>query len=114
MGSLAQAVGNMPQRGRNILTCLLAATFLAVLYSTRYSYLAEPYSHLHSHNTVIDPQLSKLYGKDYRGRSSPAEINRVTNDTLGFSKIFAVGLPERSDKRDALTLTAALTGFHVE
>ncbi|TGJ83237.1 hypothetical protein E0Z10_g5517 [Xylaria hypoxylon] len=38
----------------------------------------------------------------------------VTNHTLGFSKIFAIGLPERTDKRDALALTSALTGFHVE
>ncbi|KAI0136514.1 family 25 glycosyltransferase [Xylariales sp. AK1849] len=41
------------------------------------------------------------------------DINRVTNDTLGFSKIFVLGLPERSDKRDAIALTSALTGFHV-
>ncbi|KAF3771411.1 family 25 glycosyltransferase [Cryphonectria parasitica EP155] len=56
----------------------------------------------------------RLYGNTYTGRSSPAEINRVANDTLGFSEIFVVGLPERSDKRDALVLSAALTGFHVE
>lgn len=59
-------------------------------------------------------QNDKLYGDTYQGRSSPAEINRVANKTLGFSKVFAIGLPERSDKRDALTLSAALTGFHVE
>lgn len=56
----------------------------------------------------------ELYGKEYKGRSQPDDINRVTNDTLGFSKIFVVGLPERTDKRDALSLTAALTGFHVD
>ncbi|KAK7733100.1 hypothetical protein SLS53_008288 [Cytospora paraplurivora] len=55
----------------------------------------------------------KLYSESFKDRSS-SDNNRVTNDTLGFSKIFVVGLPERSDKRDALTLTAALTGFHVE
>ncbi|KAI1422713.1 hypothetical protein F5Y12DRAFT_761373 [Xylaria sp. FL1777] len=38
----------------------------------------------------------------------------VTNTTLGFSNIFVVGLPERTDKRDALTVTSALTGFYVE
>ncbi|TPX09593.1 uncharacterized protein E0L32_009194 [Thyridium curvatum] len=57
---------------------------------------------------------AKVYGKDYRGRSKPADINRVTNSTLGFTKIFVVGLPERSDKRDAIALSAALTGFDVE
>ncbi|KAI0127982.1 family 25 glycosyltransferase [Xylariales sp. AK1849] len=56
----------------------------------------------------------KLYGKEYKGHSSPADINRVANDTLGFSKVFVIGLPERSDKRDAIALTSSLTGFHVE
>ncbi|KAK6069593.1 Procollagen galactosyltransferase 1 [Seiridium cupressi] len=56
----------------------------------------------------------KLYGNDYRGHSSPADINRVTNSTLGFGKVFVIGLPERTDKRDAITLTSSLTGFHVE
>ncbi|KAI0420364.1 hypothetical protein F5X98DRAFT_331914 [Xylaria grammica] len=42
-----------------------------------------------------------------------ANTDSVTNSTLGFSKIFAVGLPERTDKRDAFALTSALTGFYV-
>ncbi|RYP15339.1 hypothetical protein DL765_005773 [Monosporascus sp. GIB2] len=41
-------------------------------------------------------------------------IDRVTNDTLGVSRVFVVGLPERNDKRDAMALTSALAGFHVE
>ncbi|KAI1500959.1 glycosyltransferase family 25 protein [Biscogniauxia marginata] len=35
----------------------------------------------------------------------------VLNSTLGFEKVLAIGLPERSDKRDALTLMSALTEF---
>lgn len=54
------------------------------------------------------------YGWEYRGHSDPADINRVTNGTLGFGKVFVVGLPERSDKRDAIALAASLTGFNVE
>ncbi|KAK6953170.1 hypothetical protein Daesc_005470 [Daldinia eschscholtzii] len=51
----------------------------------------------------------------YRSRGSPADIvERVGNETLGFEKIFVVGLPERSDKRDAIALTSKLTGFGVE
>lgn len=103
MHSLAPTLGKLPQRGRHILTCMIAVLLLAVIYSTR-----------HFHPTILAPLPAKLYGKDYQGRSWPAELNRVTNDSLGFSKIFVVGLPERSDKRDALALTAALTGFHVE
>lgn len=54
------------------------------------------------------------YGPGYHGSSTPNEINRVTNSTLGFSKIFVIGLPERTDKRDAMTLTSSLTGFSLE
>ncbi|KUI72207.1 Procollagen galactosyltransferase 1 [Cytospora mali] len=56
----------------------------------------------------------KPYGREYRGHSTPADINRVTNSTLGFGKVFVVGLPERTDKRDAIALASALTGFDVE
>ncbi|KAI0427219.1 hypothetical protein F5Y09DRAFT_316946 [Xylaria sp. FL1042] len=49
-----------------------------------------------------------------RENSRPAIADSVANQTLGFSNIFVVGLPERTDKRDALALTSAITGFHVE
>lgn len=35
----------------------------------------------------------------------------ILNDTLGFEKIFVINLPERTDKRDAMSLTAALTNL---
>lgn len=35
----------------------------------------------------------------------------VHNETLGFQKIFVVNLPERTDKRDALSLVSTLTGI---
>jgi hypothetical protein len=41
-------------------------------------------------------------------------INAVANRTLGFTKVFVIGLPERTDKRDALALTSAVTGFSVD
>jgi hypothetical protein len=41
------------------------------------------------------------------------DVGRVTNKTLGFERIFAIGLRERTDKRDALALMAALTGFDI-
>ncbi|KAL2276192.1 hypothetical protein FJTKL_01254 [Diaporthe vaccinii] len=56
----------------------------------------------------------KPYGRNYHGHSTPDDINRVTNGTLGFGKVFVVGLPERTDKRDATSLSAALTGFDIE
>lgn len=44
--------------------------------------------------------------------SEPA-AQAVTNGTLGFERVFAVGLAERSDKRDALVLTSSVTGFEL-
>jgi hypothetical protein len=41
-------------------------------------------------------------------------VKQIENGTLGFEKIFAIGLPERSDKRDALALTTSLTGFKID
>ncbi|KAL8688519.1 MAG: hypothetical protein Q9224_004862 [Gallowayella concinna] len=38
----------------------------------------------------------------------------VTNATLGFEKVIAIGLPERSDRRDTLTLTATINDIDIE
>ena len=67
-----------------------------------------------SHAPAKSKTAESPYGREYKGHSTPEDINRVTNSTLGFSKVFVVGLPERTDKRDAMALTAALTGFDVE
>ncbi|KAE9369423.1 glycosyltransferase family 25 protein [Stipitochalara longipes BDJ] len=40
--------------------------------------------------------------------------DRIGNNTLGFERVFAIGLPERSDKRDALALTSSLTEFKID
>ncbi|RYO82952.1 hypothetical protein DL762_006374 [Monosporascus cannonballus] len=37
----------------------------------------------------------------------------VFNETLGFEKVFVIGLPERSDNRDALSLMTSVTGFRL-
>ncbi|KAG9251697.1 family 25 glycosyltransferase [Emericellopsis atlantica] len=42
------------------------------------------------------------------------DVGQVFNATLGFEKVLALGLPERSDKRDALVLMSELSGFHIE
>ncbi|KAF2179429.1 glycosyltransferase family 25 protein [Zopfia rhizophila CBS 207.26] len=38
----------------------------------------------------------------------------VKNETLGFARIFAIGMPDRSDKRDAFSLAASLSGMQFE
>ncbi|KAK4221853.1 hypothetical protein QBC38DRAFT_491230, partial [Podospora fimiseda] len=41
------------------------------------------------------------------------ESPEISNATLGFQQIFVINLPERTDRRDALTLAAALTEIGV-
>lgn len=112
MNSVAQFVGNLPQRTRQIFTVLGALLTILLIYCIGNSAPGQAAIRASNDNGVPHP-AKKLYGKEYTGSSTP-DINRVTNDTLGFSKIFVVGLPERTDKRDALALTASLTGFHVD
>ncbi|KAM3496746.1 hypothetical protein MY10362_009882 [Beauveria mimosiformis] len=41
-------------------------------------------------------------------------LQHINNATLGFQKIFVIGLPERTDRRDGLTLQAALSNLKVD
>ncbi|KAL7793134.1 glycosyltransferase family 25 protein [Trichoderma ceciliae] len=47
-------------------------------------------------------------------KSAQLDFGRVANKTLGFEKVIVIGLPERSDKRDAMELMASLSGFDIE
>ncbi|KAJ8126256.1 hypothetical protein O1611_g7380 [Lasiodiplodia mahajangana] len=96
MGSVSRSM-RQPQRQvyLGLLACLILLAFLIAFWSSastdrRNVVQANKYS---SSRKIYDP---------------------AANDTLGFSNIFVVGLPDRTDKRDALALTSALTGFNVE
>lgn len=73
-----------------------------------------------SENSVIVAVKTKAFGKSitrHKSQSSlsdPDGLLRVTNNTLGFEKIYVISLPERSDKRDALTLISSLVGFKID
>ncbi|OAL33816.1 hypothetical protein AYO20_06827 [Fonsecaea nubica] len=41
-------------------------------------------------------------------------IDHVYNTTLGFQRVFAINLPQRTDKRDLNTLAASFAGFEVD
>ncbi|KAI0879842.1 glycosyltransferase family 25 protein [Annulohypoxylon maeteangense] len=112
-------MGTLRQPQRHIVIGLGTFFFIAcfLIFAPRPARLS-----LHSigHGALYAPptsssrKIDRFYDKDYKGSSSPVDINRVTNETLGFEKILIVGLPERSDKRDAIALTSSLTGFRVE
>lgn len=38
----------------------------------------------------------------------------ATNATLGFQKLYAISLPQRTDRQDALTLMSVLSGLDIE
>ncbi|KAJ5297911.1 hypothetical protein PENANT_c012G03742 [Penicillium antarcticum] len=41
-------------------------------------------------------------------------LDHISNSTLGFEHVYAIGLKERTDKRDFLTVSASVSGFQVE
>lgn len=43
------------------------------------------------------------------GTTAPA-----TNSTLGFQKIYAISLPQRTDRQDALALLSVLSGLEID
>lgn len=109
MKGLAQPTGSMSSQSwvraykRRMAAAVLLTTVLWYLYACRTLGLSP----------LASSSASSENKQDY-DRILATGVNSAANDTLGFSKIFAIGLPERSDKRDALSLIAALTGFHVE
>ncbi|TFB02885.1 hypothetical protein CCMA1212_004942 [Trichoderma ghanense] len=72
-----------------------------------------------SNRIIIKAVPAERLGGTKKGRlestkAMQLDIGRVANKTLGLEKVIAIGLPERSDKRDALELMASLTGFDIE
>lgn len=108
---MAQSL-RMRQIGLGIATFVLALVFLLWAPARSSEYQRQTYSPPIS--TSASASSGQSFGPNYHGRSSPADVNRVTNSTLGFAKVFVIGLPERTDKRDAMTLTSSLTGFSLE
>jgi len=102
----------MRQIGLGIAIFVVALVFLLCVPARSNEYQHQTYSP--SISTSAPASSGRSFGPDYHGQSSPASINQVTNSTLGFSKVFVIGLPERTDKRDAMTLTSSLTGFNLE
>ncbi|KAK8850952.1 glycosyltransferase family 25 protein [Apiospora arundinis] len=55
--------------------------------------------------------------EEYTGQRVAAQeddVARIQNATLGFQKVFVVNLPDRTDKRDALSLVGTLTGIKLD
>ncbi|KAJ5285239.1 hypothetical protein N7524_000545 [Penicillium chrysogenum] len=50
----------------------------------------------------------------FLGGIRDGDFDHISNTTLGFEHIYAIGLKERTDKRDFLTVSASVTGFEVD
>ncbi|KAL1966626.1 hypothetical protein VTN77DRAFT_4037 [Rasamsonia byssochlamydoides] len=57
--------------------------------------------------------LARFHGRHHHVADDRTLAN-IRNETLGFEKIFAIGLKERTDRHDYLTLSASISGFQVE
>ena len=83
-----------------LLVVLVLAAIIIIVYNIPLSYSAIPVGSwpISSHLPLSRPS-----------KGDP----RITNGTLGFGAILALGLPDRTDKRDAMELSAALTGLQL-
>ncbi|KAF7553109.1 hypothetical protein G7Z17_g3869 [Cylindrodendrum hubeiense] len=57
---------------------------------------------------AVSPQSWHSFGKSAKARDL---LDDIRNHTLGFEQVFVLGLPERTDRRDAMTLSTALSGI---
>ncbi|EDN93709.1 hypothetical protein SS1G_09576 [Sclerotinia sclerotiorum 1980 UF-70] len=58
--------------------------------------------------------VSATSDKKLKSADTTSELGRSSNGSLGFERVFVIGLRERSYERDAISLSASLTGFRVE
>ncbi|KAJ5761970.1 uncharacterized protein N7511_005352 [Penicillium nucicola] len=91
----------MPQRTYRIFSIIIALFISYILFSLLIGNTPE---------TLWPQNLSRFSQSGIRDGA----LDRISNGTLGFEHVYAIGLKERTDKRDFLTVSAAVSGFQVE
>ncbi|KAI1124004.1 hypothetical protein F5Y10DRAFT_250650 [Nemania abortiva] len=66
------------------------------------------------YHQVYSPAWLHPSPRNTAGRLSQHDGGDIYNSTLGFEKIFVISLPSRTDRRDGITLAAALSGIELE
>jgi hypothetical protein len=84
---------------------LVAILFTCVVINLLFVFVPWPHSNFPDNLE----QFSYHAGIPYSNRAS----SQISNGTLGFGKIFLLGLPSRSDKRDSMQLAASLTNLNI-
>ncbi|MCJ1266667.1 hypothetical protein MMC22_006552 [Lobaria immixta] len=81
-------------------------TAFAVFYLVSLWFIAQQYH---------KPLLAKVRGGSKAVTATSGNpSDDVRNATLGFGKVFVINMKERTDKLDAVVMSASLTGFHVD
>lgn len=116
--SPASAKGHSTTKGPSIQTYIRFAAYVAItglFWSLSLSPQSQHQPSIPAPSSRAEhDELSSDHGQEPPPQSQPdtsdeAFTETIYNETLGFEKIFVVNLPERTDKRDAMSLTAALT-----
>ncbi|KAI5456865.1 hypothetical protein BGZ63DRAFT_516478 [Mariannaea sp. PMI_226] len=88
----------------------LAKRSAAILVAILISLAALVYLYLYQSQSEVTSFSTLRHNKT----SSHNLLDDISNSTFGFEKIFVIGLPERSDRRDRITLQAALSDIEFE
>jgi hypothetical protein len=89
---------------------LVIVVFLATSYALLNTQLPYPQTKT-PHASGSHPQTPGATPQRHHHQHSGERQGEILNRTLGFERIFVISLPERSDKQDALAISARLTGL---
>ncbi|PYH88277.1 LPS glycosyltransferase [Aspergillus ellipticus CBS 707.79] len=68
--------------------------------------------------TLLISEKEHYWNKDWvdiaRTTLEDRALEHIQNQTLGFEHVYAIGLKERTDKRDFMTIAASMAGFQVD
>ncbi|KAL9622094.1 MAG: hypothetical protein Q9204_008062, partial [Flavoplaca sp. TL-2023a] len=88
----------------------LSALLVVYCYGPQYSTVSD---YVTQFETEV-PRNDGLSTDEANATRSSSIMSSVANRTLGFEKILALGLPDRSDRRDTLTMTATVNDIELE
>ncbi|KAI9806597.1 MAG: hypothetical protein M1825_006054 [Sarcosagium campestre] len=76
-------------------------------------FVAAAFVYIETHLSLVD-EGRDIEVVDRPLQMAPGRAGSTSNATLGFEKILVINLPERTDKRDAMTLSASLSGLKID
>ncbi|KAI4224990.1 MAG: hypothetical protein L6R36_004259 [Xanthoria steineri] len=71
-------------------------------------------THEGASSNPVTKERTTAFPASKQTRLPEASLKALQNQTLGFEKIYVINLPKRTDKLDAIRLSASVTGFNFE